>query len=519
MKRKLNSKPFTRMMQHGRQLLADITLCSGPWTVLPEGTLLLDAAMTGGVTGFNAGASFGTAEHLECWTGETASENFAVVKAAWNDFVLRKPDPGRADDSKPELLNDPARLVWSYIQRNVLDQFQDQVRKLEAINLSKLQYFQQVHGAVFDNVQLDGLFTAVSCPTERLASQIRERAAGFGLLLPHSEGRLVPWQMNLSWDEETLEIFWRQLDRTVRAVAGGDLAIEEEPAVVSLRDTTGSFRFHEAMIRSKLGLARGRQSGKPDSARSSALDFFRDSLARPGQSSLQPVIVRPANWTQFRAGVEALQREVYEPARQTGMEKFDKLVESPAGIAILLVDGPTIVAIAFAGPLALFPDERGTADDPWRDDPDVLYMLDVTVRKEYRGSLGKLMKQALTLQAVASGRSAIHGRNRDRLAASMWAINLSVGSVQIRHLPNDYPDQEQFRDCIYYRCPLRWQLPEPGTLARSRVELMQNLSMEQYRVALARLANGYSPWDETRSGGLAGGLMPAGQSQNGIPAV
>ena len=129
-------------------------------------------------------------------------------------------------------------------------------------------------------------------------------------------------------------------------------------------------------------------------------------------------------------------------------------------IFVLVLQRDQIIAMCFAGPLGLFQQERGVNEDPYRDDPDTAYMLDLTVAESHRGRLGALMKQALLKLAMASGVTAIHGRNRDRMAAGMWAINLSLGSYPTQYLVDDYPDQQPFRDCIYYRCPTTWTEPK-----------------------------------------------------------
>ena len=83
--------------------------------------------------------------------------------------------------------------------------------------------------------------------------------------------------------------------------------------------------------------------------------------------------------------------------------------------------------------------------------------MDLTVAPQFHGGVGRIMKQAQMLLAIENDVSAILGRNRDRLAAGMWAINLSLGSYELQNLKDDYPDGGEFRDCIYYRCPLKWE--------------------------------------------------------------
>jgi hypothetical protein len=519
MKRKLHQGPLQLPMAVKPELIercsepgglshyvpVDLQNSSGPWLCLPDCTVLLDAIQAGGALGFNAGACFGAAQYLESWTGQSDTENFALIKSAFHEFEARKPGLMTAEVSEP---NDPANLALSYIRLNVLDQFENQVLKLEELNREYLQKFCRDYDGQFEFGSCERFVASFHCHSEDFAGLLCENAIAFGILLPINNGRTVGLRMSLSWNEETLEIFWRQMGCVAKAMENDANSTVVGDIEVTVRDTSNYFGFHQAMIRNKLAIAKGQLPGDSESALEPVLDFVKENLMEFGLADCLPVVVNQENWASYRSAVDALQREVYEPARQTPMEKFDKLVRSPRGIAILLLHADKIIAIAFAGPLSLFPGERGTTDDPWRNDPDALYMLDVTVRKEFRGSLGRLMKQALTLLAVVSGCSSIHGRNRDRLAAGMWAINLSVGSFQIQHLVNDYPDQEKFRDCIYYRCPLKWEIPSAGTSGSDRLAELMNAPPDELKKALARLVNGCSPWGNSEPKNISGLFVP-----------
>src|SRR5690606_31917747 len=61
--------------------------------------------------------------------------------------------------------------------------------------------------------------------------------------------------------------------------------------------------------------------------------------------------------------------------------------------------------------------------------------------------------------AMQAGVTRIQGRNRARVAKQMITINLSLGSYEQRYLREDYPDEERYRDVVYYTTPLRWERP------------------------------------------------------------
>jgi hypothetical protein len=141
------------------------------------------------------------------------------------------------------------------------------------------------------------------------------------------------------------------------------------------------------------------------------------------------------------------------------MEKFERLVQAENSLAVLVLNDSRIVGMAFAAPPVNFPRERGLRGDPLFHDRQAVYMLDLTVAPEFRGKLGRILKQAICLLARQRGLTAVIGRNRDRLARGMWAINLSLGGYCTRVIREDYQDEHPFRDCFVYRCDLAWSEP------------------------------------------------------------
>jgi hypothetical protein len=280
-------------------------------------------------------------------------------------------------------------------------------------------------------------------PTDELFS--------LGILVDRIDSRVVSCHLPLSLNSTDFEFL---IDRIAtvwesrRLPASPALRFDDDWA--TLRDHQPQYQFHAHLLAYKLAMA----AGRPISL-SAELDFVHQML--PSSLSAANVVYLTAeNWSQFRRHVAEMQTRTYEPSRQTAIEKFDALIDDPHGFGLIVLMIDEVAGMVFVGPLELFPDERGTLDDPFRSDRHTMYTLDLTVAPDYRGSLGRIMKQAVTLMLVTTGHNAIHGRNRDRLAGGMWAINLGLGSYELKRLIDDYPDQNPYRDCIYYRCPLRW---------------------------------------------------------------
>ncbi len=431
------------------------------WLIHADGAAVFDGLHGGFEIGYNATALLGVLQHASVWSGDEDDREFVSLVKARDALFERRPRLTRliADASFQQTWDRSSnvrcrRVVQGYIAANVIDQLDERYRGLgEQVR----QGLQQVVGGLHD------LLSAVTAHENRLKIDFGSRAddaAGrlmqVGILAAGSGPRAeikIPVSVTRKDIEVLCEMILAAWNATVPTVA-----------FIDLRDATAQYQFAERLLQAKW-----QANGHSSMDGLETLEFIRQQLPADVLGNARLYSVSPANWSRFRDSIAKLQREVYEPVRQTPIEKFDKLIRDPGGLGLVLEIDRTIVGIAFAGPLELFPDERGTLEDPFRGEPGILYVLDVTVSPEYRGELGRVLKQGLTLLAVERGATAIHGRNRDRLAGAMWAINLGLGSYELRHLPNDYPDNEAFRDCIYYRCPLslgvdRLKIPELDTI-------------------------------------------------------
>ena len=434
--------------------------------------------------GSNARAMMGMTQFLETWSAEWTDELNNINKAYRE---LRKRTQGslcgklRFKPLEPPtpahgLPLTPAAVLYQYISLSILDQFNDVHQAATTTIENEFAKPIENAGQLICNPYVDAanfefgfelktealvqpffaaLFQAgILVKRIRMASWVYDRWPKLQNRVKDDDGnvatRLVLFQLNFSYRPEEMKLFWQRLNLAF-ANFQNESAFYDSPSIEFRLNDPGQFEFHQALMKAK-------STGKlPRDFR--AKKFLETQLAQSKSrrnQSLNIVLLDNKNYAQYRDQILAVQSSVYEPARRTPPEEFDMLFDSENPLAILLLDGSKIAAMVFAGRLGLFTNERGVLTDPFVDDPNVYYSMDLTVMSEFRGGMGHWMKQALVLLAIENGVSAIHGRNRDRLAAGMWAINLSLGSYELQHLVDDYPDDEQHRDCLYYRCPLQW---------------------------------------------------------------
>ena len=449
----------------------DTTRSFGPYLALDEDEFRFDTSMRDVPIwlGHVPSAMCGIVQFLESWDGRWTDE-LELVNLAFHSLVLRCKDRfcGQTDlcsenDGDVELR--PAAVIYQYISLSMLDQYETTHRQIADSIETEFDQLIEQHGQLFNSHFVDGpnfkfgfelknveAFEAFHFALQKVGIQNKRIWDHFDYPQywpeqPAGENRCM-FALNLAYRGEYLDLFWQRLKLAIENFQSDDFTTQSVQ-LDSIPNHQTLIEFHQAFQYAKCFAKMPDEYDPVKSLQSELSDRF-DGLAA--------TLVDQTNYSQFRDRILAMQIEVYEPTRRTPAGEFDMLFDSENPLAIVVCKQDQIVAMVFAGRLSLFRDLHGGINsDPFIDDPHVCYSMALTVADGYRGGVGRLMKQALAMLAIERGVTAIHGRNRDRLAAGMWAINLSLGSYQLQRLADDYQDDEQFRDCIYYRCPLRWQ--------------------------------------------------------------
>ena len=447
----------------------------GPFVAVQGRGYLLDCTRRSGKSalGFNASALFGTAHHQGAWSTTCPDDNGRLLRTALLELgnrcqsrMINRLDQNRLDQMAAAMNRADASMAQisrAYITLSVLEQYQDQMDAITNNIRQQLQRLETEFPNLISGCRAEGMRFEIQFQNSDCLDRFYSHRFDFGLDFDSNRTQLAQFELVLACRDQEMEILWRQLEALLHRTRDGTPEVLET-VITQPVSVEQNYKFAEFMIASRLPSVARRQG---ETATQTTIAYLESCLAnRQDPIKLIPVILNRDSYTDYREQILALQTEVYEPARQSSADEFDAIFQSPDPVALLLLANDQIAGMGLAGPMAQFPKVRGISTDPYRSDPNTLYMVDVTVREEFRGGIGKLIKQAITLLAQQHGFQAIHGRNRDRLARGMWSINLSLGSFELQHLVDDYPDQGEFRDCIYYRCPLAGPvkaLPDGGS--------------------------------------------------------
>lgn len=156
-------------------------------------------------------------------------------------------------------------------------------------------------------------------------------------------------------------------------------------------------------------------------------------------------------WQQQQAAVMRLEAQAFSAPQCHPVSFYQEIVADPRQISYLAMADQQVVGFSFAAPLELFADYPGVKQDPYFAQGVVLYGADMVVVSQQRGQgIGKGLKTRQLQDAQALGYQWIAGRNRLKYADAMWAVNQSLGAVEIQRLSGIYQDGREPNACIYY---------------------------------------------------------------------
>ncbi len=408
-------------------------------------------------TGFGLGGEFFWHRlfELEDETGEVIAPDFVTcAKKAQVGMVLsHQPVEYREQFSV-------ASLARGFIQGTVLDQYRGKIDLLEKKTSSLLKKLVEKHGELIESPRGKGMAFSFDFKDPAILADFIKIRFKHGLLYYTAGTHTARFRSSLAWKEGTLEFFFKKLDAVLSELRGLEVPEVEDYSVTRI-NTSSQYGFHGELAGAQLRIYKGNQPQDQLASIEKTLEEIVSYYLGADASDVDVEFITTENYDKYRDKIIQIEEEVYEPLRRTEIEEFDIAIEAPNGVALAINFQGKMAGITFGAPLKRYPTHRGVRRDPFYDDIDSVYMLDVTVHPEFQGmGLGRILKYAFCLYSLEKGVNRIEGRNRDRLARGMYAINLALGARELMYLEEDYLDDEEFRDAIYYTIPLRWSRPK-----------------------------------------------------------
>lgn len=348
-----------------------------------------------------------------------------------------------------------ASAFRGYAHAISLDQYQQRIIDMEKLVNPRLDALLKKHSQFISRPRVNGLAFAFDIHDAALLNKFVDLRFKHGLLYYPAGAQTLRFRLNTAFGPKDLDFLFDRLDYICRELFLNESHPLPTHVETDASEAQESYEWHDCLINIKLAKAIGKKIESKD-----ILGTVSRLVAQ--KAPVELIVISPDNFLEYRQDIINLQKKVYEPARQTDIEKFEHTVlnHNSLCLGVLNKSDKKLTGIAFAGPLKLYPLERGVRMDPNFNDDDSLYMLDVTVDNDLQGTgLGRALKYALSALALTKGVKRIQGRNRDRLAGAMININMSLGAIEQTYIREDYPDFEPYRDVFYYTIKAEWKKP------------------------------------------------------------
>lgn len=395
-------------------------------------------------TGFHLGKEF-------FWHREFNMKN-EIGEQLSPDYVVcaKKAQVGLVLSQKPQIKREQfqvASTIRGYLHAVALDQSQELIHNLEKTSRKLLDDLCDKFKGKITRPRANGMAFAFELPDAETTTAFISKRFDHGLLYYPAGATTLRFRLNTSFTTDDIEYLFNRLETMASEIFSNTETSLISTVETKERSNETIYKWQELLLLTKLKLFNNEQIDK-DSFNEKVHSLFHKSCGHDF------IIIDHTNFDDWKNEVNQMQLDIYEPTRQTEIKKFEECALNENGVAVAIVEDKKLLAMSFSSPLELNPFERGVRNDPDFKNPHALYMIDSTVGKRLQGKgVGRYLKYALTAIAMVEGIQKINGRNRDRMAASMLNINLSLGAHEIMYMREDYPDFEKYRDVLYYSCP------------------------------------------------------------------
>lgn len=409
-------------------------------------------------TGFHLGRQFFWHRQfdLKDSQGKLLSPDYIVCakKAQVGLVIATNPYFQRITFEKEESFS-VSSLIRGYLHALSLSNLTNQILNLEKLATQKLEELVSHFPDHLSRPRACGLSFALDLKDPEMVSAFIGERFNNGLLYYPAGSQTLRFRLNTAFRKEEILFLFERLENICNVLFNKKKHQPCEKVKTSHQEPQELLSWQKLLLKSRLASLTKSAASLKDNAQKA------DSLFTE-QTKLKLTRVTKENFHQFKDSIIELEKQVYEPTRQTDIKHFEVCATSETSFCYVAQKESEIAAIVFSSNIQDHPLERGVRlDKDFHQKSKALYMIDTTVSPKFRGNnLGLKLKYLMTLHAMSEGIEYIKGRNRQGLAYDMLSINLSMGSFEQFYLEEDYLDFKENRAVSYYQTPLRWEKPQ-----------------------------------------------------------
>ncbi len=345
-------------------------------------------------------------------------------------------------------------MIRGYYHALSLGQVEKQISTIEELTNKHLKKLVNKYSKHIHSPRVRGISFAIDLFEEDKISEIISKRFDYGLLYYPAGSHTLRFRTNTSYTENDLVYLFDSLDDIFSQIFFNQ-KLDFIPKIEKSNSGPNlNYSWHNLYNEIHLKLI---QQLELD------INHYKDKVKKLLDLNNEEkfVIIDKKNFHLFKDKIIELEKNTYEPTRQTHIDVFLTCINDNKSVCLAIESDNELIGIAFAAPMKNFPLERGLRRSPNFKELSSLYIIDTTINKNYQGrGFGKNLKYALYTYALLNGHLNIQGRNRDILASQMLNINISLGAFELFYIEEDYPDFEENRNVYFYNIDLRWKTPQ-----------------------------------------------------------
>ena len=220
------------------------------------------------------------------------------------------------------------------------------IQEIEKYVNSKLHGLAKKFAKDISHPRARGMAFAIDINDKSRMSDIISKRFNHALLYYPAGDSTLRFRMNLSMKSEDIDFLFDQLENIFNQVFNGAEPVLPQKIKTKDRQIGFYYQLHLTLISKLLESYRG-ESFTTDNI----LNLFQKTINSNG---MEIKMINSKNFESFRQEIINLEKEVYEPIRQTDIQKFEDCVHDSNGIALAITKNKELCAITFSAPLVNF---------------------------------------------------------------------------------------------------------------------------------------------------------------------
>lgn len=342
-----------------------------------------------------------------------------------------------------------ASFYRGYAHAISLDNSGFKIEKIKELSKNLLQKLVNKYKDFIEYPRGLGLCFAFDLVDKSHVADLIKKRFEYGLLYYPAGERTLRFRLNTGFSNEDIEFLFHQLDCLLSEKFFGEKIPQNSPPRNIDKVKSDNERAYNwiSLIHDL------KESDHKNIDKDFLLGKVKEIIKLSTDESL--VFIDSNNIQLYIDQIQSLQKEVYEPSRQTTDEVFVNCAGAEDSICLAITSKEKIVAMSFSAPAHNFIQEKGLSDHEDINKPTCIYTTDTTISPCQKGNKrGRDLKFATVALGLFQGSKIFIGRNRYKLAKTMMDINLSLGGYVYKFSKNDYNDTLRPNDVIHYKIDL-----------------------------------------------------------------